>query len=238
MTECLQRFPAVPVRILALLILIAGLASARPGVLLAGGACLIAIGLGIRIARQRSDGFGIAVMLRRVRWLLLAILILYGWYMPGTPLLPEWGSLSPTREGLQQGMLRVTALCGIVAAVYLLLTTTSRGELVAGLLWFGRPLRRLGVDDRRFAVRLVLALEAVPQVQDIARAALADVSGASRLQRLGRAAARVMQATLARADQAQGAIDAPDPQPVPMWQWSLPVALALALWAAAQVWAG
>ena len=68
-------------------------------------------------------------------------------------------------------------------------------------------------------------------------AALADVSGESRLQRLGRAAARVVQATLARADQGQGEIGAPDPQPVPMWQWSLPVALALALWAAAQAWA-
>jgi energy-coupling factor transport system permease protein len=143
--------------------------------------------------------------------------------------LPEFGSLSPTQEGLWLGLLRVTALCGIVAAVYLLLATTARGELVAGLLWFGRPLRRIGIDDRRFAVRLVLALEAVPQVQDLARDALAESGGGSRLQRLGGAAAQVLQASLAHAEQATGEIAAPDPQPVPLWQWALPVALAALL---------
>lgn len=229
MTDYSQRFPAVPVRILALLILAAGLASARPGVLLAGGIVLAGVALGIRCDRRSSTPLAIPALLRRVRWLLLAIVILYGWFMPGTPLLPVLGPFSPTQQGLYQGLLRVAALGGIVAAVYMLLATTARGALVAGLLWFGRPLRRLGVDDRRFAVRLVLALEAVPQVQDLARAALADVAGVTRLQRIGRAAARVLRASLQRADQAQGMIDVPDPQPVPIWEWFLPAALAAVL---------
>lgn len=229
MTEHAPSFPAAPVRILALLVFAAGLATAQPWVLLIGGVLLIGLALVVRARHSAAPSLRIVNLLRRVRWLLLAIIVLYGWFMPGMPLLPELGALSPTQEGLQQGLLRVAALCGIVAAVYLLLATTPRGELVAGLLWFGRPLRRIGIDDSRFAMRLVLALEAVPQVQDLARAALADAVGGSRMQRLGCAAASVLQATLARADQAQGEISAPEPQPVPLWQWSLPVSLVVVL---------
>lgn len=232
MTDFAPSFPAVPVRILALLVFAAGLATAQPWVLLLGIALLGGLAIVVRVRHSAVSSLRIVNLLRRVRWLLLAILILYGWFLPGTPVLPELGSLSPTQEGLWQGLLRVAALCGIVAAVYLLLTTTARGELVAGLLWFGRPLRRAGIDDRRFAVRLVLALEAVPQVQDLARAALADAAGGSRVQRLGNAAAKLLQTTLARAEHAPGEIAAPDPQPVPAWQWGMPLGLAVLLWAA------
>lgn len=224
---------ATPVRILTLLILAAGLASGHPVVLLVGGALLIGAGLWAWHGYRAFDIWMLLRMLRRVRWLLLAILILYGWFTPGIALVPALGHFSPTLAGVQQGLLRVAALLAIVAAVYLLLATTPRGELIAGLLWYGRPLRRLGVDDTRFAVRLVLALEAVPRVQALARAALmANPHGASRMQRLGRAATAVFQATLARAEQSTGALAVPDPQPVPPWQWSLPVLLAVLLIAA------
>ncbi len=225
-----------PVRILTLLILAAGLASGHPVVLLVGATLLIGAGLWAWHGYRAFDAPMLLRMLRRVRWLLLAILILYGWFTPGAAMLPVLGHFSPSLEGVQQGLLRVAALLAIVAAVYLLLATTSRGELVAGLLWYGRPLRRLGVDDTRFAVRLVLALEAVPQVQALARAALMDKhNGASRIQRVGRAATAVFQATLARAEQSTGAIAVPDPQPVPLWQWSLPGVLAALLIAAATI---
>lgn len=229
MTKSASIFPAVPVRILALLVFAAALATALPRVLLLGSVLLAALAIVVRVRHSAVSSLRIVNLLRRVRWLLLAILILYGWFLPGTPVLPEWGAWSPTQEGLWQGLLRVAALCGIVAAVYLLLATTARGELVSGLLWFGRPLRRIGIDDRRFAVRLVLALEAVPQVQDLARDALAQPGGGTRMQRLGKAAANLLQATLARAEQAPGEIAAPDPQPVPAWQWLLPAALATLL---------
>ncbi|MBI5041935.1 MAG: hypothetical protein HZB57_12285 [Gammaproteobacteria bacterium] len=225
-----------PVRILTLLILAAGLASGHPIVLLVGAALLIGTGLWAWHGYRAFDAQMLLRMLRRVRWLLLAILILYGWFTPGAAMLPVLGQFSPSLEGVQQGLLRVAALLAIVAAVYLLLATTPRGELVAGLLWYGRPLRRLGVDDTRFAVRLVLALEAVPQVQTLARTALMDKpQGASRMQRLGRAATVVFEATLARAEQSTGAIAVPDSQPVPLWQWSLPGVLAALLVAAATV---
>lgn len=226
---------APPVRILSLLILAGALASARPGVLLCGGLLLALTALRLRGAHG-VDARALWVMLRRIRWLLLAILVLYGWFTPGAPLLPALGDWSPAVEGLEQGLMRIAALLLIVVAVYLLLATTPRGELVGGLLWFGVPLRRLGLDDRRFAVRLVLALEAVPQVQALAGAALNEDAGRPRLQRLALAGGRVLQATLARAEtDAELPIDVPDTQPVPAAHWLWPVALALLLIASARL---
>lgn len=225
---------APPVRILSLLILAGALASGHPGVLLCGGLVLAVTGVLVRRQRPDFDGRVLLGMLRRIRWLLLAILILYGWFTPGTALLPVLGGWSPVQEGLQEGVLRVIALLAIVAAVYLLLASTPRGALVGGLLWYGVPLRRLGLDDRRFAVRLVLALEAVPQVQTLAGAVLSEGADRPWLQRLGRAAGRVLQTTLARAEaDAEAPLEVPDPQPVPAGQWLMPLALLALLVASA-----
>lgn len=235
MTDPSAVSPAVPVRILMLLILTSALAGARPSVLLAALPLLLAAGAFAWRGDWRDACTGVAALLRRVRWLLLAIGLLYGWFMPGTPVQPELlGAFAPTHEGLQEGVRRMTALLLIVLAVYLLLNTTARGELLAGLLWFGRPLRRIGLNDARFAVRLVLALEAVGQVQNLLRQARTTDAAGGRLQHAGRAAASVVQAALQRADAAPPAIDVPDARPVPAWQWSLPIGLAAVLWGAAQ----
>ena len=229
-----QSAMATPVRILSLLVFVAVMATGQLRVLLIGVAVLIGAAIGLWQHHHGFDVQSLLRMMRRVRWLLLAILILYGWFTPGTALIPAWAPYSPSLEGLQQGLLRAAVLLVIVAAVYLLITTTPRGDLVAGLLWCGRPLRRLGVDDQRFAVRLVLALEAVPEVQTLARAALDKVPRAMpRIARLGHAAAAVFQATLTHAEQPTAVIDVPDLQPVPLWQWAIPVTLAAVMLAAA-----
>lgn len=226
--------PAVPVRILMLLMLTAALAGAAPPVLLAALVLLLVAAASALRGNWRGAWSGLRVLLRRVRWLLLAIVVLYGWFMPGTSVRPELGAFAPTHEGLQEGLRRVAALLMIVLAVYLLLTTTARGQLLAGLLWFGRPLRRIGLHDTRFAVRLVLALEAVGQVQDLLRQAQTTAVPGRRLQRVGRLAATVVQAALQRAEAAPASIDIPDARPVPAWQWLLPVGLAALLWSVAQ----
>lgn len=234
MNTAVSDIPAVPVRMLLLLLLTAALSGARPGVLLVATVLLSGVGAALHEG-IRQAGQAVFALLRRVRWLLLAILILYGWFMPGTPLWPALGAFAPSREGLQEGLLRVAALGLIVIAVYLLLATTPRGRLVAGLLWFGRPLRRLGVGDARFAVRLVLALEAVAQVQELLHAAnITTATTGDRWQRMGQTAAAVMQTMLLHADQAPYEIELPEARPVPAWQWSLPAALGALLWIAAR----
>jgi len=218
---------APPVRILTLLVLAAALATGRPLLLFAGVFVVLAGWIAAAIGVPEFEVRGFGRMLRRVRWLLLAILLVYGGLTPGEPLVPALGAWSPSADGMRLGAVRVVALVAIVAAVYLLLATTSRGALVGGLLWFGAPARRLGLDDRRFAARLILALEAVPQVQDLARDALWQQTGRSRLERLAGAAGATLRATLQRADAAQGPIDVPERSPVPARQWLLPLFLVL-----------
>jgi energy-coupling factor transport system permease protein len=50
------------------------------------------------------------VMLKRLRWLMLAIVLVYGWWTPGAALFPVAGVLSPTVEGLQLGLIRMATV--------------------------------------------------------------------------------------------------------------------------------
>lgn len=110
---------------------------------------------------------GFLQMLRRMRWFLLSILLVYAWLTPGQPLfggaaLSAW---QPSVEGLQQGGQRLLALVLIVAAVHWLLLVTLREQLLAALYWLAAPLQLLGLSRERFAVRLGLVLARVADVQ-------------------------------------------------------------------------
>jgi energy-coupling factor transporter transmembrane protein EcfT len=104
---------------------------------------------------------------RRLRWFFVSIILLYGWFTPGRELLPAAYPLSPTLEGLLLGLGRVMILAIIVGAVVWLLARSSREDLVGAILWLTAPLAGLGFPRERFAVRLVLTLEAVPRLQPL-----------------------------------------------------------------------
>ena len=213
------------VRILTLLVFIAATATARPAILLAAAA-LLALAYP---ATGSHDPAALWRMITRLRWLFVAILLVYGWWTPGDALLPSAGSFSPVREGLQTGLLRVTALVLIVCAVYLLVCTTQRGQLLAALYVLTRPFLTHARRER-LAVRILLTLEAVPGVQGM----LADshrqqpVAG-SRLQRLAGSVNRVYSDILETASHAAGTtIEFDEPVTPPWYQWLLPLILALA----------
>ena len=225
---------APPIRILSLLLLASALASGHGAVMTAAGIVLIATWALLLVQPRSFDWGGLLRMLRRVRWLLLAMLILYGGFTAGDPLWPALGSV-PTLQGLQQGTERIFALLAIVTAVHLLLWSTERPDLLAGLLWFGAPLRGIGIDGRPFAARLVLALEAVPQVQDLARAEVHEVqhqphaqtAAQGRVARLVDSGSRLLNAALQRAEQTPQRIQIPDRVDIPAWQWLIPLTLLL-----------
>lgn len=100
-------------------------------------------------------------LLRRTRWLLAAMLLTYGYAVPGNPLWPALGWASPGFEGLQQGAVRVVRLALMLAGLALLLACTSRQRLIYALYALTGPLRWLGLDRRAFAVRLGLTLDYV-----------------------------------------------------------------------------
>ena len=106
-----------------------------------------------------------AVLLaRRLRWFYLSILILYFWFYPGTEMLPMLGDFSPTIEGVKQAVLRITSLLIVISYSVFLVQLTSRDDIISGIQFILSPLAYLGVDSRRFALRLGLVLSIVPEM--------------------------------------------------------------------------
>jgi len=210
------------IRVVALLIFIAGLALARP--------LLLAVGIGLLLLLNILAGFPapgkLLQMILRLRWLFLAILLVYGWWTPGANLFPVMGSWSPTSEGVYTGLLRVLSLVLIVAAVHLLLQVTSRRELLPAIMQLIRPVTTEAARAR-LAVRILLTLEAVTRVQPLVSDALKKRPlNNYRLTTLGVTARTLYQTVLDRASQSGGEIiEVLVPEAPPFWQWLIPVGL-------------
>ncbi len=102
------------------------------------------------------------LLLRRARWLLLSIVILFALATPGSALPGAAGALGLTHEGAQLAaahVLRLTLLLGLLA---MLLEQLGIPALIAGLYTLLAP---LGRSRRRsqMALRLLLVLEYVEQ---------------------------------------------------------------------------
>jgi len=206
-----------------LLVFTAGMATARPELLTGGFAFLLLL---YALAGIPSPAT-LVHMIKRLRWLLLAILIVYGWWTPGVSLWPGAGTLSPTMDGLYLGMLRVMALIAIIAAVHLLLQSTPREDLLPAIMQLIRPLTTRHVRER-IAVRTLLSIEAVTQVQSLASDVLREHPVSSRnISNLARASQLLYRNVLDRADQAGNtlievrALSAP-----PWWQWIIPLTMS------------
>lgn len=104
-------------------------------------------------------------LLQRTRWLLLAIFLLFAWATPGVLLLPHIAAMSPTVDGLILGATHLGRLIVVLASLALLLRTTSSEDLVAAFFSLLAPLKSLGVDRGRIAVRLLLVIEYVESAQ-------------------------------------------------------------------------
>jgi energy-coupling factor transporter transmembrane protein EcfT len=121
-------------------------------VAVAAAACLAA--LAVSAARFRR-------LLRRSRWLLLAIAVLFAWSTPGVLLAPEAGAWSPTVDGVLLGSIHAARLLTLVATLAVLLETTSKEDLVGAIYGLTAPLSALGADRARLAVRLMLVIQYV-----------------------------------------------------------------------------
>lgn len=97
-------------------------------------------------------------LLRRTRWIMLSLLLVYAYSTPGQPLLDALGMFSPSREGLSDGVLQLTRLLAALAGLAILLDRLHRQQLIAGLYTLFAPLQLIGVSRERVAVRLALTL--------------------------------------------------------------------------------
>jgi hypothetical protein len=203
------------------------MALARPVLLAAGSALLLLLYMLAGFPRMDI----LLQMLRRLRWLLLAIFVVYGWWTPGAAALPALGNWSPSSSGLYAGLFRGMALATIVAAVHLLLQLTPRTQLLPAVMQLLRPVCSRAMRER-LAVRSVLSIEAVALVQPVVSASLEQ----QRLRpggfaALGEAARTVYDRVLERAAQADtAAIEIAELTNPPLWQWLIPLVLAAALY--------
>ncbi len=141
-------------------------------------------------------------MLQRIRWLILAIVILYGWFTPGQVYFGgHYSSWSPTHTGIDLALSRTLALILIVLFVSHVLYTTSRDGLIGALYWLGRPLSRFGVSVDHLLLRLVLTFEFLGHIEGLLReSAISAKQHVPYWQRLTRRLAYVFEQTLQKAE--------------------------------------
>lgn len=109
-------------------------------------------------------------ILKRVRWLLISMLLIFAFNTPGE-YLPQWPfEIAPTYEGLEAGVLQAARLCLMLAGISLLLATTNREDLMAGFFLLLYPLCYLKLSPERFAARLWLTLHYVDHAAEKSQA--------------------------------------------------------------------
>jgi len=97
-------------------------------------------------------------LLRRTRWIMLSLLLIYAYSTPGQPLSDSLGMFGPSLEGLVDGVLQLTRLLAALAGLAILLDRLHRQQLIAGLYALFAPLQWMGLSRERLAVRLALTL--------------------------------------------------------------------------------
>jgi energy-coupling factor transport system permease protein len=106
----------------------------------------------------------LVTLLRRTRWVIISILVIYAFMTPGVglwylPYIP-----SPTREGLLDGLMQLSRLVFVLAGLSVLLTSLSQERLISGIYSLSYPLRLFGLSRERIAVRLALTLNYAEKV--------------------------------------------------------------------------
>lgn len=117
----------------------------------------------------------------RLKWLLISITLLYGWFTPGLPIYEVTGVNMPSGNGLLLAAHRALLLSALVAAVMWLVKPLQADVLAAAITALLLPFKLLGLPVQLFARRLALTLAKVSEFQKV----LAAADGDSWLGRLG-----------------------------------------------------
>lgn len=108
------------------------------------------------IARRRG-----LRLLRRVRYILVAIIVLFAGFTPGEVVFVDFPRLSPTREGLVLAFEHAARVMIVVMLVAVLLERMPPPRLVGALYALMRPFEAIGFPADRVAIRTLLVLRLV-----------------------------------------------------------------------------
>ena len=110
----------------------------------------------------------LALLFRRTRLLFLLLVIATAYTLPGEALWPVLAGLSPSREGLLQGLLQASRLAVLLLLLDLLVLRMPADDLLTGVHEVLRPFNRFGLDAQRIALRLALTLRAMERPRGLA----------------------------------------------------------------------
>jgi energy-coupling factor transporter transmembrane protein EcfT len=106
-------------------------------------------------------------LVRRARWLLLSLFVIFAWGIAGEPL---WqGVAAPTWEGLWEALTQLARLLLMLMAVAAFLEAMPLPKLLASTHRLLHPLRRFRIDLDRGVIRLMLVMryvETLPRPRD------------------------------------------------------------------------
>jgi hypothetical protein len=105
------------------------------------------------------------LLLRRTRWLLLSIAVLFVFATPGQRLPGAMGELGVTQEGILIATEYVLRLVLLLLSLALLHERLGTSGMMAGLYWLLAPLGRWREMRTRIVVRLMLVLDHVENAQ-------------------------------------------------------------------------
>lgn len=102
-------------------------------------------------------------LLWRSRWLLLGILLLHAFQLPGPALFEAW-VWGPSRPGIEAGTMQAWRLAAMVLLIDLLVLRLPAAALLSGLFTLLLPLKAFGLPVERVTVRLGLTLHALAKL--------------------------------------------------------------------------
>jgi len=97
-------------------------------------------------------------LLRRTRWIMLSLVLIYAYSTPGQTMWAVLGMFSPSYEGLTGGALQLARLLVVLGGLAVLLERLPKEQLISGLYTLFVPLQWCGISRERLAVRLALTL--------------------------------------------------------------------------------
>jgi len=104
--------------------------------------------------------FSIPKLIFKLKFFLIITFLLYVFNTPGEYIV-VWPYLSPSYEGLSLGLTQIFRLLNSVAIITMMISLMSYETLIETFYLIMKPLGPLGIDAKRFAVRLYLTMEYV-----------------------------------------------------------------------------
>jgi energy-coupling factor transport system permease protein len=98
-------------------------------------------------------------LIRRTRWILISLLLIYAYTTPGVALLAGMAQYSPTEEGLTDGLMQLGRLLSMLSGLAILLSLLTESRFICGIHALAYPLGWIGVSRERVAIRLALTLQ-------------------------------------------------------------------------------